>query len=210
MCGNGVTPGLNVVGAGDLVLLHALEHVGVALARPLRIAVGAEIGRPFGHRRQHGAFGRRQRRGRLLEVAVRRHVDAPAAAAQIDRVEIDLEHLVLAERLVDARGHDHLADLALVADVVADQQVLRHLLGDGGAALRPARLGDVGDEGADQAALVDAVMLVEPLVLGGDEGALHVFGNSARTAPRRGAGRTRTARRTCRPCCRARRWCRAA
>ena len=81
--------------------------------------------------------------------------------------------------LVDARGHDHLADLALVADVVADQQVFRDLLRDGRAALRPAGLGDVGDEGADQAALVDALVLIEALVLGGDERLLHIFRASA-------------------------------
>jgi hypothetical protein len=52
-----------------------------------------------------------------------------------------------------------------------------------GAALRPARFGDIGDEGADQAALVDAVVQVEPLVLGGDEGALHGFGNLVERHP---------------------------
>ena len=97
--------------------------------------------------------------GRLAEIAARRHVDAPRAAAEIDRVEIELENLRLAQRLLDARGHDHLADLALVGDVFADQQVLRHLLGDGRAALRPAGLRKVADEGADQAALVDALVL---------------------------------------------------
>ncbi len=202
--------GIDPLGAGDLVLLHSLEHVGIALACTLRIAIGAEIGRALGHGGEHGAFGHAEPRCRLLEIAARRHVDAPGAAAEIDRVEIDFERLVLAQRLVDARSHDHLADLALIADVVADQQVLGDLLGDGGAALRPAGLGDIGDEGANQPALVDAFVLVEALVLGGDERALHVFGNLGRAAPRRGAGRIRTARRTCRLCCRARCWCRAA
>ena len=177
MRGPPVTPGVDGFGAGDLVFLHALEHVGVALAGALRIAVRAEERRPLGHCGKHRAFRHGERRRRLLEVGVRRHVDAPGAAAEIDRVQVDFEDLVLAQRLVDARGDDHLADLALVADVVADQQVLRDLLGDGRAALRPAGLGDVGDEGADQAALVDALVLIEALVFGGDEGEPDVFGN---------------------------------
>ena len=45
---------------------------------------------------------RSQRRRRLLEVAAGGGVDAPGAAAEIDRVEIDFERLVLAQRLVDA------------------------------------------------------------------------------------------------------------
>ena len=167
--------GIDRLCAGDLVLLHSLQHIGKAFAGALRIAVGTEVARPLGHRGQHGALGHGQRRRRLLEVAACGGVDAPGAAAEIDRVEIDLEDFVLAQRRVDARRHDHLADLALVADVVADQQVLGDLLGDGRAALRAAGLRDVGDEGANEPALVDALVLIEPFVLGGDEGALHVF-----------------------------------
>ena len=79
--------------------------------------------------------------------------------------------------LLDPRGHDHLADLALIGEVVADQEVLHDLLGDGRAALRAPGLGEVADEGADQAALVDALVLVEALVLGREERLLHVLRN---------------------------------
>src|SRR4029079_14490328 len=114
-------------------------------------------------------FGDAKLRHRLLEVAVRGHVDAPGAAPEEDRVEIDLEDLVLGERAVESYGDDHLADLALVADVIADQQVLGDLLRDGRAALGPAGIGEVGDEGADHAALVDAAVLVEALVFRRDK-----------------------------------------
>ena len=164
------------IGAGDLVFLHAFEHVGEALAGALRITVRAKIGRALGHRRKHRAFSDVELRCGLLEIAACRHVDAPGAAAEVDRVDVDLENLVLAERLVDARGHDHLADLALVADVVTDQKILGDLLGDGRAALRPPGLCDVGDEGADQAALVDALVLIEALVFRGNESVRNIVG----------------------------------
>ena len=83
----------------------------------------------------------------------------------------------------EPRGDDHLADLALIGDVVADQQILHHLLGDGRAALRPSRIGEIADEGADDAAFVDAVVLIEALVLGGDERLLHEIGNIGERHP---------------------------
>src|SRR5215212_7785087 len=83
--------GVDRLGAGDLVLLHPLQHISEAFPRALRIAIGAEVARPLGHRRQHGALRHGQRRRRLLEVAAGGSVDAPGAATEIDRIEIDLE-----------------------------------------------------------------------------------------------------------------------
>src|SRR5262249_57158109 len=99
------------------------------------------------------------------EIAARGELDAPGSAAEIDRIEIELEDLRLAQRLLDPRRDDHLADLSLVGQVLAHQQVLDDLLSDGGAALRAAGGGEVSDEGADQAALVDPLVLVEAFVL---------------------------------------------
>ena len=73
---------------------------------------------------------------RLAEIAARGELDPPGAAAEIDGIEIELENLRLAERTLDPRRHDHLADLAVVGQVFADQEVLDDLLGDGRAALR--------------------------------------------------------------------------
>ena len=128
-------------------------------------------------------FLQRQGFGGFAEIALRRHLDAPRGAAEIDGVEIDLEDFRLGERPLQARGDDHLAHLALVGHVVADEQVLGHLLGDGGAALRPSGLGEVADEGADDAALVDAFVLMEALVLGGDESLLHMLGDVGERHP---------------------------
>ena len=165
------------------VLLHAVEHIGDALARPVGMAFGIEVVRPLGEAGEQRAFADVEVLRGLAEIAARRHLDAPRAAAEIDRIEIKLEDIGLGEDAFDARGENDLAHLALVGDVVADQQVLRHLLGDGRAALRAARRGEVADEGADEAALVDALVLVEPLVLGGDERLLHVLGDVTERHP---------------------------
>src|SRR5262249_10792400 len=122
-------------------------------------------------------FPERELLHRLAEIAARGELDPPGAAAEIDGIEIELENLRLAERTLDPRRHDHLADLALIGQVFAHQQVLDDLLGDGRAALRAPGGGEIADEGADQAALVDPLMLIEPFVLSREKGFLPVWGD---------------------------------
>lgn len=162
------------LGLGNRALfLEAGEHVGAPLPRPVRILVGAVEIRPLGHAGEERGLRQGELPHRLPEIALRRHLDAVGAAAEIDAVEIEPENLRLREDPLQPRRDDHLADLALVGDVVADREVLDHLLGDGRTTRRTSRRSEIGDEGADHAALVDAVMGLEALVLGGDEGLLH-------------------------------------
>src|SRR6266700_1616264 len=145
--------------------------------------VGTEIVGPFHEPSEQRALLELEIIGRFSKIAARPQLDAPRAAAEIDGIEIELEDFRLAERALDPRRHDHLADLALVGEVIAHQQVLHDLLGDGRAALRPPGLGEAIDEGADQAALVDPVVLVEAFVLGREEGFLHVLGDIGERNP---------------------------
>ena len=172
-----------LLGADDAVLLHAAEHIGQAFLGAIGMAVGIVKARPLEQAGEHGAFGQREVLRRFAEIAARRHLDAPGAAAEIDGIDIELENVVLAERAFQPRRHDHLADFSLVSDVVADQEVLHHLLRDGRAALRPAGFRKIADEGADDAVLVDAVMLIEAPVLGGDERLLHEIGHVGERHP---------------------------
>ncbi len=170
-------------GVDDAVLLHAAEHVGETILGAIGMAIRIVVIRSLEQARQHGAFADRKILRRFAEIGARRHLDAPRAAAEIGGVQIEFEDFVLAERGLEPRRHDHLADLALVGHVLADQEIFHHLLGDGRAALRPARFAEIADEGADDAALVDAVMLEEAPVLGGDERLLHEVGNVAERDP---------------------------
>src|SRR4030095_1057823 len=72
-------------------------------------------------------------------------------------------------------GNDHFAQFSFVSDVVAHEQVLGDLLRNGRSALRPARMREVADEATAQSALVNACVLEETLVLGGDECVAHRF-----------------------------------
>src|SRR5207247_3468167 len=111
----------------------------------------------------------------FTEIAARRHLDAPGSATEINRIEVELEDFRLGQGALHPRGNDHFAQFSFVSDVVAHQQVLGYLLRNGRAALRPARMREVADEGADQSALVEAGVLEETLVLGSDECVAHRF-----------------------------------
>ena len=57
------------------------------------------------------------------------------------------------------------------------------MLGDGRAALRPAGCGEIADEGADQAALVDPLVLIEASILGREKSLLHVLRDVGKRHP---------------------------
>ena len=97
---------------------------------------------------------------------MRRAVDAEGAAAEIGAVEVELENLVLGQPRLQPGGEERFVDLALERALVAQEQVLGELLGDGRAALHHAAGPGVGHERAEGAVEVDAVMFVETPVLG--------------------------------------------
>jgi hypothetical protein len=165
------------------ILPHAAENVGEPFLRPPGMPVGVEIIRPLGQSGKKRAFLERKLLRGLAEIAARSELNAPGAAAEIDGIEIELENLRLAQLMLDPRGHDHLADLALIGEVFTHQQVLDDLLGDGRAALRTPGLGEIADEGADQAPLIDPLMLMKAFVLGCDERLLHVLGDAGERDP---------------------------
>jgi hypothetical protein len=176
--GDGLRQGLlHLVGGDRAVFLHAVEHVTQTLAGPLRMPIGTEISRSLGHCRQQRAFGQGNRLGGFAEIASRRHLNSPGPASQIDRIQIEFEDLRLAEHALKAGRDDDLADLSIVADIIAHQQVLGDLLGDRRSTLWPPGLRQIADERPDHAALVDPLVLEKPLVLGGHEGLFDMIGN---------------------------------
>ena len=157
------------------ILPHAAENIGQPFLGPPRMPVGIEIIRPLSQSGEKRALLDRELLRRFAEIGARSELDAPGAAAEIDKIEIELENLRLAERMFDSRRYDHLADLALIGQVFTHQQVLDDLLSDGRAALWAAGRGEVADEGANQAAFVDALMLIEASILGREKCLLHVL-----------------------------------
>src|SRR3989475_5925818 len=93
-----------------------------------------------------------------------------------DLVQVELQDRVLREVALDLDGDARLLDLArdllLPADLLRED-VAGELHRDGGRPLRAPQRHDVGLERAEDAPVVDPVVRVEALVLGGDEGLPH-------------------------------------
>jgi hypothetical protein len=113
--------------------------------------------------------------GLVAEVGARGRLDAISAVAEVDRVQVLREDLVLgplAREVVGQGGLAHLLKDRAVA--LGAQGVLDELLGDGRSALRRLAAEHVLHEGAADASHVDARVLVEAAILDGDDRVGHV------------------------------------
>jgi len=164
---------LGIAGLGqEIALPHLPQHPVAALQGPLRMALRVVV---VGALRQGGEIGglvRRQLVQRLAEIVEggRRH--PVRAVAEEDLVQIQFEDLLFRQGRLEAVGEDRLLHLAIDAGLAGQQDVLRHLLGDGRAALEPPpRRGveDVLEHRPPQAGNVDAAVIEEVAVLGREE-----------------------------------------
>ena len=173
------------LGHGRIVLLladvvfaqHGRQHDRAPVERVFRIERGIVVRGRLRDAREQRGFRQRQLVGRLREVAARSGLDAVGAGAVVNRVEVHVQDVVFGMALLDFRGDEHLAGFALQRDIVhlaGEDGVAHELLGDGGCAF-DATAGQVVGERAHDAVVIDAAMLVEAGVLGGDGGLDQAF-----------------------------------
>jgi hypothetical protein len=166
---------------GDVAVLeHASEHPVAPRDRGVVVAHRMVVARPLGQRREIGDLGQRQVVERTVEVVERRGGDAERPPAEEDLVEIELEDAILRQRALEAQGEQRLTDLARDRELVAQEEIARHLLGDGARPDRPpvaAVVHQVLQARAQNVGHADAGVRVEALVLGGDEGVDHALGH---------------------------------
>ena len=108
-----------LLGADGSILAQPTQDIGQPFLRPTGMPVGTEIVGPLREPSQQCGLLELEVTGGFSKIAARPQFDAPGAAAEIDGIEIELEDFRLAERVLDPRRHDHLADLALVGEVIA-------------------------------------------------------------------------------------------
>ena len=153
---------------------HPLEHIflpGLG-AREVHHRVVARRG--LGQTCQHGEFGQAEGLHRLAEVSARCGLEAVGALPQVNLVDVKLENLVLGKIVLDLHRQHGFGQLAGERLFVRQEEVARHLHGDGRRTfLDPARQ-QVGAGRAQDAQRVHAAMRVEAFILGRDDGLLHV------------------------------------
>ncbi len=146
----------------DQIIQH---HVGAG-ARRRQVDVRRIFGRGLEQSRQHRGFREVDVARRLVEVEMRRAVDAEGAAAHIGAIKIEFQDFILAEPGLQPDREERLVHLALDGALIAQKQVLGQLLGDRGTALAHAAGLGIGQQRTHRAGDVDAEMVVEPAILG--------------------------------------------
>ena len=106
----------------------------------------------------------------VAEPGPRRGLHAVGAAAEVHGVEVAGEDLLLGDLLLELDRHHRFLDLAGGGLLGREVRLLHVLLGDGGAALADALAPDVAVRGPGDAHGVDAAVLEEVPVLGGQHG----------------------------------------
>ena len=111
---------------------------------------------------------------RLAEVAARRGLDAVIAVAEIDRVQIRVQDVLLRVALFEPHRDRDLAHLAREGAIRRELLEPRQLLGQRAAPFDDAAAAPVAPGRLDDADAVDAVVRVEAAVLDGEERVDHV------------------------------------
>src|SRR5262252_9284796 len=145
-----------------------LSRTTLARARRRQIDMRRESRGRLEQAGEHRCFGEVYVARGLVEIKLRRRIDAERAAAEIGAVEIEFEDLVLRQPYLKPQREKRFLDLALDGALVRQEQVLGQLLADGRTALHHAAGARVREHRAEQAGKVDAKMLVEPPVFGGE------------------------------------------
>src|SRR4030095_12370575 len=119
---------------GDhLLLRHHRKHLIAALARVLGMSPGRIEARAADHPDEQRRLAEAERPRRMAEVVPGGRLDAHhrdrPALAEIDRVEVGREDLVLAMRALDSPREPSLAQLSRQRALVRKEYVLHELLG---------------------------------------------------------------------------------
>lgn len=183
----GLLLGLGLVGAERTVLAHLVDDDVAALQSLLRGRAGVQRRRAVRDRGEQRGLRNRQLVGRGVEVRLGGGTDAVGLVAQRHDVEVAGEDLVLAHLLLELQRDPRLAHLAadrrlggllpgllLVVGAEHERHVVLHvLLGERRRALRRPTVHTGLGGGTGDALPVDALVLVEPFVLNGQDRALH-------------------------------------
>ena len=173
---------LGVLFCDVAVFEHPVQHIVPACQQALRTPVRVHGRGGLGQGSEDSRLREVQFRERLIEIDERGRADAIGADTEIDLIQVDLENLVLGERILHAPRDDGFFHLAFDPLITRKQHVLCHLLCDGRPALQvaaAARQLDLRriDGAAQDTEIIEAGMIEELLVLGGDEGLDNVVRN---------------------------------
>ncbi len=185
--------------ARDLARLeHGPEHVVSTRDRRLPVVERVVDRRRLRQPGEQRGLGERQVTRVPREVGLRRGLDPVGVVAVVDRVQVLAQDHVLRPASAQLDREARLLDLALERTFVAGVEVGGELLGDRRAALDHLAGAHVTPEGADDALVVDAAVLVEAAVLDRDRRLRQPRADPRRAGRARGSSRPGSSRAGCR------------
>ena len=129
-------------------------------------------GRPARQAGERRRLGHAQPLHALPEQIAARRFDTVGAVAEVDDVEIELEDLLLGERVLEPASQlelDELSAQGALVRQVREEGAAHHLHGDGAEPFADVERGEVTPEGATGASPIDPAVMIEAAVLDGDE-----------------------------------------
>ena len=176
--------GLVVLRLADIALVeHFAQDQLLALLVLLEVEIGIIPGGVVGNADEGSTLSQGEILHVLAEVDLRGGLDAVAALAQGDDVEVKFQDLILRVALFVLQGAENLHQLPAHRHLVFMGAVFDELLGDGGCAVGGLAAEEHIETGSDGAQPVHAVMLVKPLILDGDTGVLEVLRDVLQSHP---------------------------
>ena len=164
---------------GNLLLVeHFIKAVDLSLPVILWI-VDRVIGiRHLSNRSYNGTFGNVKLIDRLSEICFGCSLNAVTTLTEIDRVEISLQYLILVKILFKVQRRKNLVIFTDVGYLIVARNVLDKLL-----SYRRTALVVLLNENADGTNPVNTVVVIESLILKGNESVLHLLGNLVEIDP---------------------------
>ena len=158
------------------VLRHLIEYDALTVLCCFQTAERRVIVRTVRKACQHRTLREREILHILPEIHMRRGLDAIAALTEIDLVHVHFQDLLLGVLVFDLKSQHHFEQLSFQRLLLREEGIARELLGDGRTAL-PCRIAarQIRKDCAQDAARIDAMMLIEAHILGRDECILQIL-----------------------------------
>ena len=170
-----------------LVAHHHVEHDALPCFGRGEVREEIEIGRPLRDAGEQRRFGLCQVGGVLAEVDLAGRLRPVGPVAVVEQVEVHLQQLVFAEevgQLLSQPGLEHFAIHRLVVALIRPQEeVAGELHGDRAGAGGDFAFLRVAQRGRGDARRIDAGVLVERGIFGGDGGVDQVLGDAVEADP---------------------------
>ena len=156
---------------------HSIQHEISSSQCRARMQAGRIHRRIAGQSRDHGAFLDREILRLFPEIIVRGRSHTEHAGPHVVQIAVKCEDLLFGILFFNLPGNQQFFDLAVRCLFIITEEHARQLLRNRAGPFGPAHFDDVFVNSPDVGKIIDPGMVVELIILGGDNGELEVRGD---------------------------------